>query len=164
MLCPTCGAAETRVIDSRPAESGSAIRRRRVCEACDGRFTTYERSEPQLVVRKRSGRLEAFSAAKLALGMSASLADRPVSGSAIEELAEDVESVLRQTGVEVTSEEIGREVLERLKALDQVAYLRFASVYKDFQGPADFEKEVAALELSGQDVERASGTGNAGAD
>lgn len=116
------------------------------------------------MVRKRSGRLEAFSAAKLAVGMSASLADRPVSGSAIEELAEEVEAVLRQTGAEVSSEEIGREVLERLKALDQVAYLRFASVYKDFQDPADFEKEVAALELSGQEVERTPGAGNPGTD
>lgn len=162
MLCPTCGGAETRVIDSRPAESGVAIRRRRLCETCDGRFTTYERSEPQLVVRKRSGRLEAFSAAKLAMGMSASLADRPVSGSAIEELAEEVEAILRRSGGEVSSEEIGRVVLERLRDLDQVAYLRFASVYKDFQDPADFEKEVAALELSGQEVERISGAGNPG--
>lgn len=152
MLCPTCGSSETRVIDSRPAESGLAIRRRRLCEACDGRFTTYERPEPQLMVRKRSGRLEPFSAAKLAVGMSAALADRPISGSAVEELAEEVESVLRHFGAQVTSEEIGREVLDRLKELDQVAYLRFASVYKDFQGPADFEKEVAALESSAQEA------------
>ncbi len=150
MHCPTCGSSETRVIDSRPAESGTAIRRRRLCEACNGRFTTYERSEPQLMVRKRSGRLEAFSAAKLAVGMSAALADRPISGSAVEELAEEVEITLRHFGPHVTSEEIGREVLDRLKALDQIAYLRFASVYKDFQDPADFEKEVAALESSGQ--------------
>ncbi len=149
MLCPVCGANTTRVIDSRPAEAGVAVRRRRACEECQNRFTTYERSEPQLMVRKRNGRLEPFSAAKLVAGMSASLADRSISGSDLEELAADVEAALRATGAQVKSDDIGREVLERLKDLDQVAYLRFASVYKDFQEAADFEKEVAALESSG---------------
>lgn len=146
MLCPSCGASDTRVVDSRPAESGSAIRRRRECEVCEHRFTTYERLEPQLVVRKRNGRLEVFSAPKLASGVSAALADRPVSGSDVEELVSEVEESLRDRGPQVTSEEIGREILDRLKALDEVAYLRFASVYKDFQGAADFEKEMAELE------------------
>lgn len=146
MLCPTCGAPDTRVIDSRPAEGGRSIRRRRLCETCDGRFTTYERLEPQLMVRKRNGRLEAFSSAKLAAGISAAFADRPVSGSAVQSIAEEVEVSLRDGGPQVTSEEIGHLVLERLRALDEVAYLRFASVYKDFQDAADFEKEVAALE------------------
>jgi len=146
MLCPICGAPSTRVIDSRPAESGQAIRRRRECEDCGHRFTTYERLEPQLMVRKRNGRLEPFSTAKLAVGISAALADRPVSGSAIEHLAEEVEAKLRGLGSQVSSEDIGREVLERLRALDEVGYLRFASVYKEFQDAADFEKEVAALE------------------
>ena len=146
MLCPVCGAPSTRVIDSRPAEAGQAIRRRRECEECAHRFTTYERLEPQLMVRKRNGKLEPFSTAKLAVGMSAALADRPVSGSAIERMAEDVEASLRARGSQVSSEEIGHEVLERLRALDEVGYLRFASVYKEFQDAADFEKEVAALE------------------
>lgn len=146
MLCPVCGAPSTRVIDSRPAESGSSIRRRRHCENCDNRFTTYERLEPQLTVRKRNGRLEPFSTAKLAVGISAALADRPVSGSSIERIAEEVEMSLRAQGSQVTSEEIGREVLERLRSLDEVGYLRFASVYKEFKEAADFEKEVAALE------------------
>jgi transcriptional repressor NrdR len=146
MLCPVCGAPSTRVIDSRPAESGQAIRRRRSCEDCAHRFTTYERLEPQLIVRKRNGRLEPFSTAKLAAGISAALADRPVSGSAIERLAEEVEAALRSRGSQVSSEDIGLEVLERLRTLDEVAYLRFASVYKEFQDAADFEKEVAALE------------------
>ena len=150
MLCPTCGSDETRVIDSRPAEGGESIRRRRHCEACQNRFTTYERTEPQLMVRKRDGHLEPFSAAKLVSGMSASLADRSISGSAVEELAAEVEATLRKLGPQVRSDDIGREVLERLKALDEVAYLRFASVYKDFKDAADFEKEVAALESSGQ--------------
>lgn len=150
MLCPSCGSDETRVIDSRPAEGGESVRRRRLCESCEHRFTTYERIEPQLVVRKRDGRLEPFSPAKLVSGMSASLADRAISGSAVEELAAAVESALRAVGPQVRSDDIGREVLERLKELDEVAYLRFASVYKDFKDAADFEKEVAALESSGQ--------------
>lgn len=153
MLCPVCGSDTTRVIDSRPAESGSAIRRRRACEICEHRFTTYERPEPQLVVRKRDGKLEAFSRAKLVAGMSASLADRSVSGSAVEELAVEVESELRSLGPQVSSDDIGREVLDRLRTLDEVAYLRFASVYKGFQDAADFEKEVAALESSGQQTD-----------
>jgi transcriptional repressor NrdR len=150
MLCPVCGSEDTRVIDSRPAESGQAIRRRRHCENCQQRFTTYERSEPQLSVRKRDGHIEGFSRAKLVSGMSASLADRSISGSAVEELAVDVEEALREIGHQVTSDDIGREVLDRLRTFDEVAYLRFASVYKGFQDAADFEKEVAALESSGQ--------------
>ncbi len=146
MLCPVCGAPSTRVIDSRPAEGGLSIRRRRECEGCGQRFTTYERLEPQLMVRKRNGRLEPFSAAKLAAGIAAALADRPVSGSSIDRLVEEVEASCHGAGSQVSSEEIGREVLERLRALDEVGYVRFASVYKDFQGAADFEKEVAALE------------------
>ena len=98
------------------------------------------------MVRKRNGRLEAFSSAKLAAGISAAFADRPVSGSAVQVIAEEVELALREQGPQVASEVIGHEVLERLRALDEVAYLRFASVYKDFQDAADFEKEVAALE------------------
>ncbi len=146
MLCPACGATDTRVIDSRPVETASAIRRRRECEACHHRFTTYERPEPQLVVRKRNGRLEAFSAPKLASGVSAALADRPVSGSEVEQLVSEVETTLRTAGSQVTSEEIGREVLDRLKGLDEVAYLRFASVYKEFQDATDFEREMAELD------------------
>jgi transcriptional repressor NrdR len=150
MRCPVCGSENTRVIDSRPAESGQSIRRRRHCESCEGRFTTYERPEPQLVVRKRDGHLEGFSRAKLVAGMSASLADRSISGSAVEGLAVEVENALQALGPQVTSDDIGKEVLERLRTLDEVAYLRFASVYKGFQDAADFEKEVAALESSGQ--------------
>jgi transcriptional repressor NrdR len=146
MLCPACGAPATRVIDSRPAEGGQTIRRRRECESCAHRFTTYERLEPQLMVRKRDGRVESFSTAKLVAGISAALADRPVSGSSIGRLADEVESSLFAGGAQVSSEDIGAEVLARLRALDEVAYLRFASVYKEFQDAADFEKEVAALE------------------
>lgn len=146
MLCPACGTADTRVIDSRPAESGVSIRRRRQCEACQHRFTTYERLEPQLMVMKRSGRLEPFSSLKLASGISAAFADRPVSGSDIEGVVDEIEEVLRRSGPQVSSEDIGRLVLDHLRDLDEVAYLRYASVYKEFQDAADFEKEVAALE------------------
>lgn len=147
MQCPSCGASDNRVVDSRPAEDGRAIRRRRECETCEDRFTTYERLEPQLMVRKRNGRLEAFSTTKLTSGVSAALADRPVSGSQVETLVAEVEESIRASGgAQVTSEQVGHEVLERLKSLDGVAYLRFASVYKEFEGVADFEKELAELE------------------
>jgi len=105
------------------------------------------------MVRKRNGRLEAFSAPKLASGVSAALADRPVSGSDVSELVAEVEATLRETGPQVTSEEIGREVLDRLKGLDEVAYLRFASVYKDFQDATDFEKEMAELDSADEGVD-----------
>lgn len=98
------------------------------------------------MVRKRNGRLEAFSTAKLTSGVSAALADRPVSGSQVEALVAEVEDSLRSNGAQVTTEQIGQEVLEQLKGLDEVAYLRFASVYKDFKGAEDFEKELAELE------------------
>lgn len=134
------------MVDSRPADEGRAIRRRRECEGCQNRFTTYERLEHQLMVRKRNGRLEAFSSTKLTAGVSAALADRPVSGSQVEALVTEVGESLRTGGAQVTSEQIGHEVLERLRGLDEVAYLRFASVYKEFEGVADFEKELAELE------------------
>lgn len=150
MLCPACGVPDNRVIDSRPAENGSSIRRRRECEVCETRFTTYERVEPQLMVLKRSGRIEPFSPAKLASGISAALADRPVSGSDIETVVEGIEETVRESGSQMTSEEIGRLVLDHLRELDEVAYLRYASVYKEFQGAADFEKEMAELEAADQ--------------
>lgn len=148
MLCPSCDAADTRVIDSRPAENGASIRRRRECEVCGQRFTTYERLEPQLMVLKRSGRVEPFSPAKLASGISAALADRPVSGSDVESVVDDIEDAVAALGSQITSEDIGRMVLDRLRDLDEVAYLRYASVYKEFQGAADFEKEMAELEAA----------------
>lgn len=150
MLCPSCGTTDSRVIDSRRADNGSSIRRRRECEACENRFTTYERLEPQLTVLKRSGRLEPFSPAKLASGISAALADRPVSGSDVEVVVDEIEEAVGAAGPQVTSEDIGRMVLDRLRDLDEVAYLRYASVYKEFQGAADFEKEMAELESADQ--------------
>lgn len=150
MLCPSCAADSTRVVDSRPAENATAIRRRRECEQCGHRFTTYERLEPQLTVLKRSGRIEPFSPAKLAAGISAALADRPVSGSEIEVVVGEIEDAVVVSGPQITSEEIGRLVLDHLREIDEVAYLRYASVYKEFQGAADFEKEMAELDAADQ--------------
>ncbi len=100
------------------------------------------------MVVKRSGRLEPFSSTKLASGISAALADRPVSGSDVESIVDEIDDTMRASGPQVTSEEIGRLVLDRLRDLDEVAYLRYASVYKEFQGAADFEKEMAELEAA----------------
>src|SRR5690606_21341434 len=139
MLCPVCNAPETRVIDSRPVEGGRAIRRRRECEACGNRFTSYERLEPRIMVLKRSGVIEPFSSTKLASGISAALADRTMSGS-------DVEAVVALGTAQVAAGESGKIVLEHLKRLDEVAYLRFASVYQEFRDAADFERAMAELE------------------
>jgi transcriptional repressor NrdR len=146
MQCPFCGSSETRVVDSRPAEQGRAIRRRRECEACGDRFTTYERVEALLMVRKRSGRTEPFRTDKLRRGLESALADRPVGTGTLDELVDTIETALRAGGTVVSSDEIGVQVLEQLRELDEVAYLRFASVYKEFKGAQDFEREMAALE------------------
>jgi transcriptional repressor NrdR len=146
MRCPHCGAEDTRVIDSRPAEAGAAIRRRRACETCEGRFTTYERRETSMLVRKRSGALEAFAPEKIRAGVANALADRPVTDGALDGLVAGVEAMVRAHGSPVPTADIGHWVLEALRPLDEVAYLRFASVYKEFEGASDFEKEMAALE------------------
>ena len=146
MRCPECNADDSRVIDSRPADDGAAIRRRRLCESCDTRFTTYERCERTLMVRKRSGDLEPFDATKLSAGVGAALADRPASATQVSSLVNEVESRAKAAGGVVESDEIGKAVLELLRAVDEVAYLRFASVYKEFQGAEDFEREMASLE------------------
>lgn len=145
MRCPFCGADDTRVVDSRPADAGAAIRRRRHCETCGNRFTTYERRESVPMVRKRDGRLEPFSAEKVRTGVANALADREVADGAIETLVADIEAFVESEG-EVGTDEIGHRVLEALRHLDEVAYLRFASVYKEFEGASDFEREMAALE------------------
>lgn len=144
MRCPACGADATRVIDSRP--SGDAIRRRRRCASCGERFTTYERVEwPPLLVRKRDGRLEPFDRHKVHAGMARASEGR-LSDAELERATAAVEQALRRTGMrEVTSEQVGVQVLAQLRALDPVAYVRFASVYKDFQRPEDFEQELRGL-------------------
>ena len=146
MHCPYCGADDSRVVDTRPAESGNAIRRRRECEACGNRFTTYERREHALVVRKRDGRAEPFSSAKVISGVSRAMAGRELAAETLDHLARSVEAFAEEQGPEVSTEEIGRRVLEALRELDEAAYLRFASVHKEFEGASDFGREVAALE------------------
>ena len=148
MLCPYCGADEDKVVDSRVAEDGRAIRRRRECLTCTRRFTTFERAEEvPLLVAKRNGMEEPFVREKIVAGLVAACKNRPVSEAEIEALADDVEETMRATGRRpVPTAEIGRDVLERLRDLDGVAYLRFASVYKDFQELTDFERELGLLQ------------------
>jgi transcriptional repressor NrdR len=146
MRCPWCGADDDRVVDSRPADGGSSIRRRRACHACGRRFSTYERVERvDLLVRKREGTVEPFDRQKVTSGIAKATTNRPVSPVEIDLLVDRVEGRLRRRGPEVTSQQIGLEVLQQLRKLDEVAYLRFASVYKDFQELTDFERELGSL-------------------
>ena len=146
MRCPRCHVDDTKVIDSREAEDGAAIRRRRSCGACSHRFTTYERLEevPLTVVKSDGGR-EPFDRSKLISGVSAACKGRPVTTEQIEQLAESVEDEVRVRGPEVPTSAVGVEVLDRLRCLDEVAYLRFASVYKSFDAAADFQRELVLL-------------------
>jgi transcriptional repressor NrdR len=144
--CPQCSSMDDRVVDSRSAEEGVAIRRRRECLACGRRFTTYERlEEVPFVVVKRSGHREPFDRAKIAAGVAAAAKNRPVSVEDMERLAADVEEELRLAGPEVRAQQIGVAVLDRLRPLDEVTYLRFASVYKGFSGAMDFQREAVLL-------------------
>lgn len=146
MRCPWCGHPDDRVVDSRAAEGGAAIRRRRECLSCGRRSTTFERMEvAELTVIKRDGRKEPFDRAKLVSGVAKAIKNRPVSPDQVAGLAERVEERLRRRGPVVTSQEVGVEVLTHLRGLDDVAYMRFASVYKDFQEVTDFERELGLL-------------------
>ena len=139
---------EDKVVDSRLAEDGGAIRRRRECLECGRRYTTYERSEEvPLIVIKRNDEQEPFNRAKIIDGLRRATKNRPVTDSDLTALAEDVEETVRDLGIRpVPSAEIGRLVLDRLQLLDDVAYLRFASVYKDFQELTDFERELGRIQ------------------
>lgn len=147
MRCPYCHASRDRVVDSRSADEGGAIRRRRECLQCGRRYTTYERMEDlPLTVRKRSGVVEPFDRQKVIAGLRMAAANRPaVDDEVLASLVSSVEEQLRAAGPEVSSEEVGLAVLDRLRDLDDVAYLRFASVYKGFEGVADFEREAQML-------------------
>jgi transcriptional repressor NrdR len=146
MRCPWCGHMEDRVVDSRPAEGGDAVRRRRQCLSCGRRFTSYERVEQAaLTVVKRDGTREPWIRDKLVDGLRKALANRPVTSEQLDKVVSRIETRLRRKGPEVTSQQIGVEVLQNLQKLDQVAYLRFASVYKDFQEVGDFERELGLL-------------------
>jgi transcriptional repressor NrdR len=134
------------VVDSRTAQDGAAIRRRRLCPSCHYRFTTFERMEEvALMVTKRSGQRVPFDRAKVVSGVRAAAKGRPVSEEELENLAIDVEDAMRLDGPEVTSAHVGVAVLDALRHLDEVAYLRFASVYKGFDDAADFERELTLL-------------------
>ncbi|HEX4979975.1 MAG TPA: transcriptional regulator NrdR [Acidimicrobiales bacterium] len=146
MRCPTCGRLDDKVVDSRTADDGAAIRRRRECLACNRRFTTYERlEEAPLVVVKRSGQRTPFERSKIVAGIRAAAKNRPVDDATLEALGAEIEEALRLEGPEVTTEQIGRAVLDRLRTVDEVAYLRFVSVYKGFEDLTDFEREVVLL-------------------
>ncbi len=144
--CPSCSALDDKVIDSRMADDGSAIRRRRECLACGRRVTTFERvEEAPLMVVKRSGERVPFDRSKIVAGVAAAAKNRPVSRAVMAGLAAEVEEQARLAGAEVSTEALGIAVLERLRTLDGVAYLRFASVYKGFEDLTDFEREVGEL-------------------
>jgi len=146
MRCPWCGHNEDKVVDSRPAGRGGAIRRRRECLSCGRRFTTYERVEQlALVVVKRDGAAEPWDREKMVSGIRKALVNRPVTEEQFEALVTRIEEHLRRKGPEITSQQIGLEVLSNLQKLDQVAYVRFASVYKDFQEIGDFQREFGLL-------------------
>lgn len=144
--CPNCSGTDDHVVDSREAEGGEAVRRRRECRRCGFRFTTFERLGPAVtIVVKRSDEREAFQREKLIAGVRAACKNRPVDEEAIDALAGAVEDEMRMLGREVTTEQIGVAVLEHLKELDEVAYIRFASVYKGFDKLDDFEREAGLL-------------------
>jgi transcriptional repressor NrdR len=149
MRCPACGSFDDKVVDSRQADDGTSIRRRRSCLACGRRFTTFERlEEVTLVVVKRSGDRQPFEREKVASGIRLAAKGRPIesAGDALDELITAIEDAVRlEGGGEVTSEAVGRVVLEHLREADPVAAIRFASVYLGFDDLADFEREVTLL-------------------
>jgi transcriptional repressor NrdR len=147
MKCTKCQNADSKVVESRDIADGSSIRRRRECLKCKHRFTTYERLEvPYLVVIKKGNAQELFNRKKLIAGLSKAVEKRPITPLQLEELAADVERTIFEQGVsEIPSREIGEMVMERLAGLDEVAYVRFASVYRSFTDVASFEKELAKL-------------------
>jgi transcriptional repressor NrdR len=148
MQCPFCKAPDTRVIDSRLFEDGTQVRRRRVCESCNSRFTTYERAALTMpYVQKRSGPPEPFDEDKLRRGMEHALFKRPVAPEAVDHAIENVMRKLRATGErEVASMRIGEWVMDELRDLDHVAYVRFASIYRSFEDVNAFREEIAKLE------------------
>lgn len=151
MKCPYCGKASSFVVDSRESDDGLSIRRRRSCGECGKRFTTYERTEGiELKVIKKDGAKEEFNREKLRKGLAKATWKRPISMSQVDELIDDVERKLRQKNtLEVKSWEIGNLVIKRLRKLDELSYLLFASVYRDFDSLEDFEAEIAKIKDMG---------------
>ena len=147
MRCPSCGHTESKVVDSRPSEDGSTIRRRRECLECGRRFTTYERlGENPLIVLKSDGTSEVYDREKIVRGLYIACAKRHISPEQINELVEGMEVELRNANfTEIPSKDLGDMVLKRLRDLDEVAYIRFASVYKDFKTVEEFESALKGL-------------------
>ncbi|MDO4182359.1 MAG: transcriptional regulator NrdR [Coriobacteriia bacterium] len=147
MRCPTCSYEESKVVDSRPSDDGSAIRRRRECLKCGERFTTYERlSETPIVVIKADGSSEPYDRQKLFRGILMACAKRPVNSESINKLIDNIEKELRtSTRTTIRSQDLGELTLQRLACLDEVAYIRFASVYKDFKSIDEFTSELERL-------------------
>jgi transcriptional repressor NrdR len=151
VFCPYCKNAESRVIDSRTGDDGAAIRRRRSCPACGRRFTTQE--TVILMVAKRSGATEPFTRDKIVNGVRRACQGRPVTEDQLAILAQQVEDTIRARGSgEIASHEVGLAILGPLRELDEVAYLRFASVYRSFESLADFEKEIVALRAAREEA------------
>ncbi|PQV63743.1 transcriptional repressor NrdR [Abditibacterium utsteinense] len=160
MKCPFCHHVDTRVVDSRPVEDGAALRRRRGCEICGARFTTYERAlSSALIIVKKDGRREEFSLGKLRGGLAKACNKRPVATENIARSAEEIEAQLRRDGaLEVTSERIGELVMEKLFVLDQVAYVRFASVYQRFDDVKRFAQLLERISRRGRGQHKPSKT------
>lgn len=148
MLCPICG-GDSKVLDTRTNESVNSVKRRRECMKCGKRFTTYERIEDMpLIVRKKSGRTELFDKSKILKGMAKACEKRPVSIDQLEDMVDQIERQLKNQYTEVSTADIGETIMKNLLQLDQVAYIRFASVYKDFSDIESFFKELEALKYS----------------
>ncbi|MGI8754268.1 MAG: transcriptional regulator NrdR [Acidimicrobiales bacterium] len=146
MRCPVCATFDDKVVDSRQSEDGTSIRRRRACLGCGRRFTTFERlEEVPLLVVKRSKDREPFDRAKVVAGLALATKGRPVDAERQHQVAVEVEDAMRLVGGDVTSDQIGRAVLDHLRGLDAVAAVRFASVYKEFDDLADFERELSEV-------------------
>ncbi|MFN3686351.1 transcriptional regulator NrdR [Salinarimonas sp.] len=165
MRCPYCGSLDTQVKDSRPAEDSAAIRRRRVCPDCGGRFTTFERVQlRELFVVKRSGKRVPFDRDKLQRSIDVALRKREVDPVRVERMINGIVRQLESSGeTDVTSDAVGALVMEGLKALDDVAYVRFASVYKNFREPKDFEELLVGLGQAARAVPSADGEASADA-
>ncbi len=152
MFCPFCGYNETRVIDSRDTQDGKAVRRRRECEKCQARFSTYEEMEiMKLTVIKKDGRREDYDRSKIEVGIRKAIEKRPVTEEQLERMINEIEYKINsreshaRENCEITSKEIGKIVLDKLKEIDDVAYMRFASVYKSFKNAESFKKEAEKL-------------------
>ncbi|MBN2058070.1 MAG: transcriptional repressor NrdR [Candidatus Saganbacteria bacterium] len=151
MQCPFCENIEDKVLESREIDDGRAIRRRRECTACRGRFTSYERVEEKpVLVTKRDGRREQFSRDKISAGIFRACEKRPVSAEMVEAMVDEIEKQIhRQAGREVLSSKLGELVMEKLQEVDKIAYIRFASVYRKFEDISEFVKEIKEITVGG---------------